>query len=143
LFYRKSPFIIKQYDQLDGCVKTNHITSRSTCPACMFCLLHCGLDESKKGKKEIFLNGHNDEIHDIVVEVKYNSLNDLFSLSCEVERKNKYERHKLAKIKMDACLAEIEHIDTNILEVMFATNFIQDVKTRMRETTCLTKMIIS
>jgi hypothetical protein len=93
-------------------------------------LLHCGLDEPKKGKKEIFLNGLNDEIHDIVVEVKYNSLNDLFSFSCEVERKTKYEIHKLAKIKMDACLAEIEQIDTHILEAIFATNFIQDVKNK-------------
>jgi hypothetical protein len=27
------PFVMKQYDQLEGCVKANHITSRSTCPS--------------------------------------------------------------------------------------------------------------
>jgi hypothetical protein len=29
----KSPFVMKQYDQLEGCVKANHITSSSTCPS--------------------------------------------------------------------------------------------------------------
>ena len=29
----KSPFVIKQHDQLEGCVKANHITSSSTCPS--------------------------------------------------------------------------------------------------------------
>jgi hypothetical protein len=33
-------------------------------------LLHCGLDESEKRKKKRFLNGLNDEIHDIVVDMK-------------------------------------------------------------------------
>jgi hypothetical protein len=27
----KSSFVIKQYDQLEGCFKANHITSSSTC----------------------------------------------------------------------------------------------------------------
>ena len=29
----KSPFGMKQEDQLEGCVKANHITSDSTCPS--------------------------------------------------------------------------------------------------------------
>jgi hypothetical protein len=29
----KSPFGMKQDDQLEGCVKANHITSSSTCPS--------------------------------------------------------------------------------------------------------------
>jgi hypothetical protein len=29
----KSPFAMKQYDQLHGCVKSNLITSSSTCPS--------------------------------------------------------------------------------------------------------------
>jgi hypothetical protein len=29
----KYPFVMKQYDQLEGCVKSNHITSSSTCPS--------------------------------------------------------------------------------------------------------------
>jgi hypothetical protein len=28
-----SPFVMKQYDQLEGCDKANHITSSSTCPS--------------------------------------------------------------------------------------------------------------
>jgi hypothetical protein len=32
-----SPFVMKEYDHLEGCVKDNHITSNSTCPSCMFC----------------------------------------------------------------------------------------------------------
>jgi hypothetical protein len=28
-----SPFVMKQYDQLEGCVKANHIMSSSTCPS--------------------------------------------------------------------------------------------------------------
>jgi hypothetical protein len=32
----KSPFVMKQYDQLEGCVKANNIMSSSTCPLCMF-----------------------------------------------------------------------------------------------------------
>jgi hypothetical protein len=62
-------------------------------------LLHCGLDESEKGEKERFLNGFNDKIHDVVVDKKYNSLNYLFSLACEVESKIKYDRQRLAKIE--------------------------------------------
>jgi hypothetical protein len=31
-----SPFVMKQYDQLEGCVKANHITSSSTCPSLYF-----------------------------------------------------------------------------------------------------------
>jgi hypothetical protein len=56
--------------------------------------------------------------------MKYNSLNDLFSLACEVESKNKYEIEQLAQNKTDACLAEIEHRDTYIVDVPFSTNFI-------------------
>jgi hypothetical protein len=33
----KSPFGMKQDDQLEGCVKAIHITSSSTCPSFMFC----------------------------------------------------------------------------------------------------------
>jgi hypothetical protein len=29
----KSPFVMKQYDQLEGCVKANHITFSFTCPS--------------------------------------------------------------------------------------------------------------
>jgi hypothetical protein len=29
----KSPFVMKQYDHLDGFVKANHITSSCTCPS--------------------------------------------------------------------------------------------------------------
>jgi hypothetical protein len=29
----KSSFVMRQYDQLEGCVKANHITSNSTCPS--------------------------------------------------------------------------------------------------------------
>jgi hypothetical protein len=29
----KSPFVMKQYDQLEGFVKANHIMSSSTCPS--------------------------------------------------------------------------------------------------------------
>jgi hypothetical protein len=29
----KSRFVMKQYDQLGGCVKANYITSSSTCPS--------------------------------------------------------------------------------------------------------------
>jgi hypothetical protein len=28
-----SPFVMKQYDQLEDCVKANHITYNSTCPS--------------------------------------------------------------------------------------------------------------
>jgi hypothetical protein len=28
-----SPFVMKQYDQLDGCVKANYIMSSSSCPS--------------------------------------------------------------------------------------------------------------
>jgi hypothetical protein len=42
-----------------------------------------GWNWERKGR---FLNGLKDEIHD-VVDKKYNSLNDLFSLACEVESK--------------------------------------------------------
>jgi hypothetical protein len=29
----KSPFVMKQYDQLECCVKANHIMSSSICPS--------------------------------------------------------------------------------------------------------------
>jgi hypothetical protein len=29
----KSPFVMKKYDQLEGCVKTNHIMSSSSSPS--------------------------------------------------------------------------------------------------------------
>ena len=29
----KSPFVMKQYDQLEGYVKANHVTSSFTCPS--------------------------------------------------------------------------------------------------------------
>jgi hypothetical protein len=60
--------------------------------------------------------------------MKYNSHNVLFSLACEVESKSKYGREQLAKNETDACLAEIERLDTHIVEVSFATNFTHDVK---------------
>jgi hypothetical protein len=66
--------------------------------------LHCGLDEYEKRKKEIFLNGLNDEIRDIIVDMKYNSLNVLFSLACEVQSKSKYGWEQLAQNETNACL---------------------------------------
>jgi hypothetical protein len=41
----KSPFVMKQHDQLDGCVKANHIPSSSTCP--FLYVLHLGSRSSK------------------------------------------------------------------------------------------------
>jgi hypothetical protein len=73
-------------------------------------LLHCGFHESENIKKKIFLNGFNDEIHDTIVDMKYNTLNDLFSLAFEADSKIKYEREQLSKIETDACLSKIEHI---------------------------------
>jgi hypothetical protein len=39
-------------------------------------LLYCGLDESEKAKKIRFLNSLNVDIYDILVDMKYSSLND-------------------------------------------------------------------
>jgi hypothetical protein len=60
-------------------------------------LLHCGLDESGNRKKQRVLNGLNDKIHHIVIDMKYNSLNDLFSVACEVESKIKYDKRITCK----------------------------------------------
>ena len=50
----------------------------------------------RKEKRKYF-NGLNDEIRDIVFDMKYNSLNDLFSLACEVESKIKYDKRITCK----------------------------------------------
>jgi hypothetical protein len=44
----KPSFVMKQYDQLEGCVKVNHIMSSTTCLFCMFCN---NRDNFKKGSK--------------------------------------------------------------------------------------------
>ena len=69
-------------------------------------LLHCGLDESEEVKETRFLNGINSNIYDILVDMEYNSLYDLFNLACEIEN----------TIKQDTCFAEIEYHDAHIVE---------------------------
>jgi len=81
-------------------------------------LLRCGLDESQEAKKIRFLNGLNNDIWDILIDMEYNSLYDLFDLACEIEK----------QIKYDTYLAEIEHHDTHIVEVPLATNLTHDVE---------------
>jgi hypothetical protein len=61
--------------------------------------------------------------------MKYNSLNNLFSLLLRLS-KIKYEREQLIQNATYACLAEIEHFDTHIVEVSFATKFTHDVKNK-------------
>ena len=81
-------------------------------------LLRCGLDESEEAFEIRFLNGLDKKIQDILVDMEYNSLSDLFYLACEIEK----------QIKYDTCLAEIEHHDTHIVDVPLATNLTQDVE---------------
>jgi hypothetical protein len=40
---------MKQYDQLEGCVKANHITSSSTCPSLYVLQQHGQLQKGKQG----------------------------------------------------------------------------------------------
>jgi hypothetical protein len=93
-------------------------------------LLYCGLDESERAKKKIFLNGRNANIYYILVDMKYSSLNGLFSLAREVEYKIKYKTQELVKIEDNTCFAEIEHLGTHIMDVLFATNLTHDIKNK-------------
>jgi hypothetical protein len=45
----KSHFVMKQYDQLEGCVKPNHITSSSTCPSFYLLQQQGQLQEGEQG----------------------------------------------------------------------------------------------
>jgi hypothetical protein len=45
----KSSFVMKQFDQLEGCVKANHITSSSTCPSLYVLQQHGQLQEGEQG----------------------------------------------------------------------------------------------
>jgi hypothetical protein len=45
----KSPFVMKQFDQLEGCFKANHITSSSTCPSLYVLQQQGQLLEGKQG----------------------------------------------------------------------------------------------
>jgi hypothetical protein len=45
----KSPFVIKQHDQLEGFVKANHITSSSTCLSWYVLQQHNQLQEGEQG----------------------------------------------------------------------------------------------
>jgi hypothetical protein len=45
----KSPFVMKQQDQLEGCVKANHITSSSTCPSLYILQQQGQLQEGEQG----------------------------------------------------------------------------------------------
>jgi hypothetical protein len=45
----KSPFVIKQHDQLEGCVKANHITSSSTYPYLYVLQLQGQLQDGERG----------------------------------------------------------------------------------------------
>jgi hypothetical protein len=45
----KSPFGMKQDDQLEGCVKANHIMSSSTCSSLYVLQQQCQLQEGERG----------------------------------------------------------------------------------------------
>jgi hypothetical protein len=45
----KSPFVMKQHDHFEGCVKANHITSSSTCPSLYVLQQHDQLQEGEQG----------------------------------------------------------------------------------------------
>lgn len=49
IFAQISNLLKKQYDQLKGCVKANHITSSSTCPSLYVLQQHGQLQEGKQG----------------------------------------------------------------------------------------------
>jgi len=91
-------------------------------------LLRCGLHESEKARIRRFLNGLNNDIYDILGDMQYNSLHDLFILACGIENDIKYERQQFTKIEYDVCVAEIEHHDTQHIESSFATNHEQDIE---------------
>jgi hypothetical protein len=46
----KSPFVMKQYDQLEGYVKANHIMSSSTCPSLYVLLQQGQIQEGEQGR---------------------------------------------------------------------------------------------
>jgi hypothetical protein len=45
----KSPFGMQQDDQLEGCVKANHITSSSTCPSLYILQQRGQIQEGERG----------------------------------------------------------------------------------------------
>jgi hypothetical protein len=81
-------------------------------------LLYCGLDEYDKRKKERFLNSLNHEIHDIVDDMKYNSLYNLFRLAFKVESKIKMRDNNLLKMKHMQTLLKL-NILTQILSRLY------------------------
>ena len=54
-------------------------------------LLRCGLHESQEIKKIRFLNGLNNDIQNILVDIKHNSLYDLFDLLVKLRKKIKFD----------------------------------------------------
>ena len=76
-------------------------------------LLCCELDKSDEAIETYFLNGLNKTIQNILIDMEYNSLYDLIDLAVEIENRIKNN---------NICLAEIEHDDTHIVDVLFATN---------------------
>jgi hypothetical protein len=98
-------------------------------------LLRCGLHESElheseKARIRRFLNGLNNDIYDVLADMQYKSLHDLFILACDIENEIKYERQQSIRIEYDVCLPEIEHDDTHIVETSFATNHTEDIEKR-------------
>jgi hypothetical protein len=45
----KSPFVMKQHDQIEGCVKANHITPSFTCSSLYVLQQHGQLQEGEQG----------------------------------------------------------------------------------------------
>jgi hypothetical protein len=54
----KPPFVMKQYDQLEGCVKANHITSSSTCSSLYVLQQQGQLQEGSKVGRHQALHQH-------------------------------------------------------------------------------------
>ena len=86
-------------------------------------LLRCGLRESEKARIRRFLNGLNNDIYDVLGDMQYNSLHDLFFLACDIETHIKNKRQLFTKIEYDVCIAEIEHHDmSQYIEASFDNN---------------------
>ena len=102
-------------------------------------LLRCGLHESENAKIKRFLNGLNNDIYDVLCDVQYNSLHDLFTLACDIKNEIEYERQQSTKIEPNVCVAEIQHHDTQHIEGSFATNHTEDIESNNERDNTLTE----
>ena len=95
-------------------------------------LLHCGLDESEQSKKQRFLKGLNDDIYDMLVGIRFDSLYDLYKHACKVENEIN-ERQMFIELKN----AEIKQCVIHIVDRLFSTNLTKGVEIKDKPTNTL------